>query len=43
MHAVLYHRIAMAIKMASKVSVFFHCHFVDCPGSRWGSMEQKVA
>jgi hypothetical protein len=44
MHAVTYRRIAMAIKMASKVGVFLHCCFVCCcPVGRWGNTEQVVA
>ncbi len=44
MHAVLYRRIAMAIKMASKVGVCFCSCFVCCfPGRRWGDTEQVVA
>jgi hypothetical protein len=44
MCAVLYWRTAMAIKMASKVGLFFHHHFVFCcPGSRWGDTGQVVA
>ncbi len=42
-HAVTYQRIAMAIKTASFVGVFFDCClFACCPGSRWGDMEQVV-
>ncbi len=44
MHAVMYRRIAMAIKMASFVGVFVDCClFACCPGSRWGNTEQVVA
>ncbi len=44
MRVVLYHCIAMAIKMASKVGVLFDCCVVDCcPGGRWGDTEQVVA
>ncbi len=44
MCAVLYLRTAMAIGMASKVSVFFHCCFVCCcPGAGQGNTEQVVA
>ena len=44
MHAVTYRRIAMAIKTASFVGVFFDCClFACCPGGRWGDMEQVVA
>ena len=40
MHTVLLCHIAMAIEMASKVGVFFHCCVVDCcPGVRWSNME----
>jgi hypothetical protein len=42
--AVLYRRIAMAIKTASKVGVFVDCYvFVYCPGSCRGNTEQVVA
>jgi hypothetical protein len=42
--AVLYRRIAMAIKMASFVGVFVDCClFACCPGGRWGDTEQVVA
>jgi hypothetical protein len=44
MGTVLYRRIAMAIKTASKVGVLFDCHFVDCrPGGCRGNAEQVVA
>ena len=44
MCAVLYCRIAMAIKTASKVGELFDFCFVDCcPGGCWGNMEQVVA
>jgi hypothetical protein len=44
MSAVTYRCNAMAIKMASKVGVFFHhCLFVCCPGSCWDNTEQLVA
>ncbi len=43
MHTVTYRRFAMAIKMASKVGVFYHRHFVDCrSGSCRGNTEQVV-
>jgi hypothetical protein len=33
----------MAIKMASKVGVFFHHHLFAChPGGFWGNIEQVV-
>jgi hypothetical protein len=41
---VRYKRIAMAIRMASTVGIFFHhCLFACCPGGRWDNMEQFVA
>jgi hypothetical protein len=44
MRMVWYRRIAMAIKMASKVGQFFCHRFVCCcPGHRWGNTEQVVA
>ncbi len=44
MRVVLYRRIVMAIKTASKVGVLFDCCFVDCcPGGRWGNTEQVGA
>ncbi len=44
MCTVMYQRIAMAIKMASKAGVCFHCCFVCCcPGGLWGNTEQVVA
>jgi hypothetical protein len=44
MRAVLYRRIVMAIKTASKVGVLFDCRFVDCrPGGRRGDTERVVA
>jgi hypothetical protein len=44
MRAVLYCRIAMAIKTARKVGVFIHCCVVDCrPGVRGSNTEQVVA
>jgi hypothetical protein len=39
MRAVTYRRIAMAIKMTSKVGVCFAIVFCCCPGGRWGNME----
>ncbi len=43
MHAVMYRRIAMAIKMASFAGVFDDCClYACCPGSRWGDTEQVV-
>jgi hypothetical protein len=40
MSAVMYQRITMAIKTASKVSVFFHCCFACCyHGGHWGNTE----
>jgi hypothetical protein len=42
--AVSYRRTTTAIKMASKVGLFFCCCFVCCcPGGRWGDTEQVVA
>ncbi len=44
MRVVLYRCIAMAIKMASNVGIFFHCCcFAWDPGSRRGITEQVVA
>jgi hypothetical protein len=44
MCVVTYWRIAMAIKMASKVGVFVHCCvFACCPGGHQGNVEQEVA
>jgi hypothetical protein len=43
MYVVTYRRIVMAIKMASKVGVFFHRWlFACCPGCHWGDTEQVV-
>jgi hypothetical protein len=37
MHTVTYRRIAMAIKMATFLGVFFErCLFACCPGGHWG-------
>ncbi len=37
MHAVMYRRIAMAIKTATFLGVFVDCClFACCPGGRWG-------
>ncbi len=44
MGAVTYHCIAMAIEMANKLVVFFHCCFVDCgPDGCRGNTEWVVA
>jgi hypothetical protein len=44
MHAVLYQRTAVAIKMASLLGTFFcHCFVCCCPGGCWGNTEQVVA
>jgi hypothetical protein len=44
MCAVMYWRIAMAIKMAIFAGVFVDCClYACCPGSRWGDTEQVVA
>ncbi len=44
MRAVVYRRIAMAIKMAIFAHVFVGCClYACCPGGRWGNMEQVVA
>jgi hypothetical protein len=44
MCVVTYRRIAMAIKMASKVGVRFCCCFICCcPGGHWGDAERVVA
>ncbi len=44
MCAVMYRRIAMAIKTASFLGVFVDCClFACCPGGRWGNTEQVVA
>jgi hypothetical protein len=44
MHAVMYWRITMAIKMACFVGVFVDCClFACCPGGPWGDTEQVVA
>ncbi len=44
MRAVLYRRIAMAIKTARKVGVFIHRCVVDCrPGVRGSNTERVVA
>ncbi len=44
MHAVMYRRIAMAIKMATFLGVFNdYCLFACCPGGCWGNTEQVVA
>jgi hypothetical protein len=38
MHAVMYRRIAMAIKTATFLGVFVDCClFACCPGGRWGN------
>jgi hypothetical protein len=43
-HGVTYRRLAMAIKMASKVGAFFyHCLFACQPGGRWSITEQVIA
>jgi hypothetical protein len=43
MHAIMYRRIAMAIKMASFVVIFVDCClFACCPGGRWGNTELVV-
>jgi hypothetical protein len=43
-HAVMYWRIAMAIKTACFLGVFVDCClFVCCPGGRWGNTEQVAA
>jgi hypothetical protein len=43
MHAVTYQRIAMAIKMASKVGVFVDCClFACCSGNRQGDTKRVV-
>jgi hypothetical protein len=43
-HTVTYRRIAMAMKMASKVGVSVDCCLLACcPGGRWGNTEQVVA
>jgi hypothetical protein len=43
MHAVMYRRIAMAIKMATFLGVFVYCClFACCPGGRWGNTERVV-
>ncbi len=40
MCAVMYQRIAMAIKMASFLGVFVdYCLFACCPSGRWGDTE----
>jgi hypothetical protein len=40
MCAVMYRRIAMAIKVASFLGVFVDCClFACCPGGRWGNTE----
>jgi hypothetical protein len=44
MHVVSYRRTDMAIKIASKVSAFFHrCFVCCCPGGRQGNTERVVA
>jgi hypothetical protein len=44
MRAVFYWRTTAAIKMASKVGLFFcHCVICCCPGGRWGNTEQGAA
>ncbi len=44
MCAVMYCRIAMAIKTASFLGVFVYCClFACCPGGCWGNTEQVVA
>jgi hypothetical protein len=44
MRTVTHRRIAMAIRIASKVGVLFHCCFICCcPGGHWGNTEQVVA
>ncbi len=44
MHTVTHGSIAVAIRMASKVGVFFHpCFVCCCPGGCWGNTEQAVA
>jgi hypothetical protein len=44
MRAVMYKRIAMAIKTASFLGIFVDCClFAYCPGSHWGNAEQVVA
>jgi hypothetical protein len=44
MCAVMYRRIAMAIKTASFVGVFVDCClFACCPSSCWGDTEQVIA
>ncbi len=43
MRAVMYRRIAMAIKTGTFLGVFVDCClFACCPGSRWGNTEQVV-
>jgi hypothetical protein len=44
MCAVMYRRIAMAIKTASFAGVFFDCClYACCPGGLWGNTEQVIA
>ena len=44
MRAVMYQRIAMAIKTASFLGVFVDCcSFACCPGGCWGNTERVVA
>ncbi len=44
MRAVVYRRIAMAIKTATFLGVFVDCSlFACCPGGRWGNTERVVA
>jgi hypothetical protein len=44
MHAVMYRRIAMAIKTASFAGICVDCYlYACCPGSCWGNTEQVVA
>ena len=43
MRAVMYRRIAMAIKIASFADVVVDCcMYTCCPGGRWGNTEQVV-
>jgi hypothetical protein len=44
MHAVIYQRIIMAIKLATKAGVLLHrCFVCCCPGGCWGDTEQEAA
>ncbi len=44
MRAVMYQRIAMAVKMAIFAGVFDDCClYACCPGGRWGDTERVVA